>query len=125
MSWRSLLVRFVCNGILAAWVGGFSFYGGVVIPTLHDRIGVPETAGTTRIVTHWLNGLGGVALLFWVGIRLVRAAGGIVPGAAPPRIAPRGARSSCSSAWSIFIIGWIGSSIPAGASPSTDSIAST
>ena len=66
MSWRSLIVRIACFALMSAWAGGFSVYGGVVVPTLHEAIGVPDTAAVTRQVTNWLNGIGAVTLTAWI-----------------------------------------------------------
>lgn len=50
---------------LACWVGGLAFYGGVVLPVLHERFGVEATAPVTRRATSALNGIGLVALGLW------------------------------------------------------------
>jgi hypothetical protein len=59
-----LLRRFLWVAAFAFWMGGFSFYGGVVI-TVGARVvagGEGEFGFVTRQVTHWLNLIGGVAL---------------------------------------------------------------
>src|SRR5262245_57620805 len=46
----------------AFWMGGFSFYFGVVVPTGGEVIGASEQGFVTQQVTHWLN-LSSVAVL--------------------------------------------------------------
>ena len=62
---------------LSIWLGGFTLYSAVVIPILHDHLGVPFEVGLiTRRVTNVLNAIGVVTLL--VGWWLV-----VDPGARP------------------------------------------
>lgn len=54
-----VLFRFVTMAIIIVWLGGFTFYAAVVIPTAHHVLGTHLEVGfITRQVTHWLN-LGG------------------------------------------------------------------
>lgn len=49
---------------LVIWIGGFTFYSGVVIPILHDEFGDAFLVGTiTRRVTDCLNVIGGAAVV--------------------------------------------------------------
>jgi hypothetical protein len=59
---------------LAVWTGGFTFYSGVVIPILHDRLGDAfEVGQITRTVTDALNAIGLSAILLgWLAIGLER-----------------------------------------------------
>jgi Domain of unknown function (DUF4149) len=65
--WRSVL-RILALWSLAIWLGGFTVYGAVVIPTLHDQLGSPlETGLVTQHVTDVLNRIGfAVVLLGWL-----------------------------------------------------------
>ena len=60
--------RFLTFVVFAFWMGGFTFYALVVIPTAHDVLGSHREVGfITRQVTHWLNlgSLLALALLTW------------------------------------------------------------
>jgi hypothetical protein len=58
------LRRFLVIVATAFWLGGFSFYGGVVIHIAHQVLVSHVTVGfVTRRVTNWLNVSGGVALV--------------------------------------------------------------
>ena len=60
--------RFLTFVVFAFWMGGFTFYALVVIPTAHDVLGTHREVGfITRQVTHWLNlgSLLALALLTW------------------------------------------------------------
>ena len=61
---------------LAVWTGGFTFYSGVVIPILHDRLGDAfEVGQITRTVTDALNAIGlATILLGWISHRVERRA---------------------------------------------------
>jgi hypothetical protein len=63
------LVRFALRWLatlgMAVWLGGFTFYGGVVVPVLHERFDSLEVGNTTRVVTDALNAIGLVAVLLW------------------------------------------------------------
>ncbi len=49
---------------LSIWLGGFTLYSAVVIPILHDHLGVPLEVGLiTRRVTNVINAIGGATLL--------------------------------------------------------------
>jgi hypothetical protein len=45
------------------WLGGFTFYGAVVVPILHDTLDGLQAGGITRHVTDWLNLIGLVAVV--------------------------------------------------------------
>ena len=74
MSPRIWLLRFLALVSLSVWVGGFTLYGGAVIPILHDQIGIPATAAITRRVTDLLNAIGGVSVLLWLALVLIENA---------------------------------------------------
>lgn len=60
--------RFLTFVVFAFWMGGFTFYALVVIPTGHDVLGSHREVGfITQQVTHWLNfiSLPALALLTW------------------------------------------------------------
>jgi hypothetical protein len=50
---------------MAFWVSGLAAYGGLILPVLHERFGVPATAPVTRRVTWALNLAGVVAVATW------------------------------------------------------------
>jgi hypothetical protein len=56
------LYRFVCLAALAFWMGGFTFYALVVIPTGNHLLGSIQQGLLTQQVTHWMNLLGIVSL---------------------------------------------------------------
>ena len=63
-----LLRRFLWIIAFAFWMGGFSFYGGVVI-AVGSRVvagGEAEFGFITRQVTNWLNLSGGAALVIFL-----------------------------------------------------------
>lgn len=71
-----LVLRLLRLWTLAFWLGGFTFYTGVVIPILHDQLGSPlETGLVTQRATDVLNWIG-VALIGvgWVATQMERAA---------------------------------------------------
>ena len=60
--------RFLVILAVGFWLGGFTFYAGVVIHTGHRVFGsVRETGFLTRQVTGWLNvsGVAALTILFW------------------------------------------------------------
>jgi hypothetical protein len=57
------LYRFVCLAALAFWMGGFTFYALVVIPTGNHLLGSIRQGLLTQQVTHWMNLLGILSLL--------------------------------------------------------------
>lgn len=65
MAPRSLALRFLCVAGMAAWVGGFTFYGGVVVPILHEELDRLQAGGITRRVTDALNVVGAATLAIW------------------------------------------------------------
>ncbi|MEO6808439.1 MAG: DUF4149 domain-containing protein [Isosphaeraceae bacterium] len=62
MRLRTLALRVVANFALALWIGGFTFYGAVVVPILHEDLDSLQAGGITRRVTDSLN-LSGLAAL--------------------------------------------------------------
>ncbi|MBI1372833.1 MAG: hypothetical protein GC159_08745 [Phycisphaera sp.] len=54
--------------VLAVWFGGFTLYAAVVVPIGADVLGSPLDQGfITQRVTHWINGIGLVALALLLG----------------------------------------------------------
>jgi hypothetical protein len=68
MSICLLFLRLATLWSLAIWLGGFTFYSGVVIPILHEQLGSPlETGLVTQRVTVVLNQVGMVvSTLGWM-----------------------------------------------------------
>ena len=61
------LRRFLAACGLAVWLGGFTFYGAVVIPMGEQVLGSHRPVGfITQQVSEWLNLIGVVALVFLV-----------------------------------------------------------
>lgn len=63
-----LLKRLVLLLLTAFWLGGLTFYAGVVIPTAHHVLGSHRRVGfITQGVTNWINVAGAVTLatLLW------------------------------------------------------------
>jgi hypothetical protein len=58
-------LRFLALVVMAIWFGGFTFYGAVVIPALHDVFGSVEAGQVTQRVTTTLNVIGVVAIAAW------------------------------------------------------------
>ncbi len=72
----SLSLRFLCLLALSVWMGGFTFYGAVVIPVLHDTLGSLDTGYDTQRVTDYLNAIGvGAVLTWWVAAWAERSVG--------------------------------------------------
>lgn len=70
------LRRFLVLVAFSFWMGGFTFYAGVVIPTAHEVLGSHREVGfITQQVTRWLNlsGLVALAVLAWNAAALVKA----------------------------------------------------
>ena len=70
----TILRRFLALAAYAFWVGGFTFYAGVVVPLGTDVLGGrAEQAAVTRVVSWYLNLTSGVALgvflLDWLASR--------------------------------------------------------
>jgi hypothetical protein len=59
---RALAYRFVALAALAFWMGGFTFYALVVIPTGNHLLSSIEQGLVTQQVTQWLNLLGILSL---------------------------------------------------------------
>lgn len=54
--------------VLAMWMGGFTFYAEIVIPTASHVLGSHRQVGfITQQVTHWLNliGIAALAVFLW------------------------------------------------------------
>ena len=63
-----LLRRFLFVLAFAGWVGGFTFYAGVVIPAATELLGSHRAAGfITQAITNPLNGIAvaALAVFFW------------------------------------------------------------
>jgi len=66
----------------AVWLGGFTFYSGVVLWAVHDEYGSLDAGRITQRVTDWLNAIGvGAVVLWWAVAWLDRTRG--------PRLARR------------------------------------
>ncbi len=75
MSWLPWIARWLSYLTWAAWVGGFMFYGAIVVPILHDHLDSLEAGGITREATNWLNLLGLACLATWaLGLVVARSA---------------------------------------------------
>jgi hypothetical protein len=62
-----LLRRYATVLLLAMWMGGFTFYALVVIPTATKVLGSIRLAGfITQQVTNWLNLIGVAVILFFL-----------------------------------------------------------
>jgi len=68
--WKKMIVvirRMVLILSLMFWQGGFTFYGGVVVPIGGAVLGSDTEQGfITQAVTNYLNLAGAVCLLFWI-----------------------------------------------------------
>jgi hypothetical protein len=59
----SVARRFIVISAIAFWLGGFTFYAGVVVPTGVKVLGTHKAVGfITQEVTRWLNVAGVIAL---------------------------------------------------------------
>ena len=59
-----LIRRFLVVFVLMFWMGGFMFYGAVVVPTNRIELkDMPQRGTITQRVTEWLNFAGTLALL--------------------------------------------------------------
>ena len=65
MAARALVLRFLAVAGMAAWLGGFTFYGAVVVPILHDELDRLQAGGITRRATDALNAIGAATLSVW------------------------------------------------------------
>ena len=71
-SWGVMALRLSVIGALMFWLGGFTFYAAVVIPTAHDVLGSHREVGfITQAVTYWIN-LSGAATAALLLIHLLR-----------------------------------------------------
>jgi hypothetical protein len=69
--------RFLVVLALMFWVGGFMFYGAVVVPTMFEKLGeMPQRSLVTQGVTSWMNLAGTVALLVMFADTFSSSAGG-------------------------------------------------
>ena len=59
------ILRFLALVTVALVLGGFTLYGGVVLPILHDEFGVSASVAVTRRVTHALNAMCAAAVILW------------------------------------------------------------
>lgn len=59
-----IIRRYVVTLVMAMWMGGFTFYALIVIPTAAKVLGSERQVGfITQQVTHWLNLIGVAAML--------------------------------------------------------------
>jgi hypothetical protein len=66
MRTMTVVRRWLLLWALMFWQGGFTFYGGVVVPVGSDVLGSEREQGfITRKVTNYLNLAGAVALVVW------------------------------------------------------------
>ncbi len=65
MTGRILAVRFLCLAGMAAWAGGFAFYGAAVVPVLHENLERLQAGEITRRVTDTLNIVGAATVAVW------------------------------------------------------------
>jgi hypothetical protein len=69
----SRIYRFVSLAALAFWMGGFTFYALIVIPTGNHLLGSIEQGLVTQQVTQWMNLLGLASLVILLpGVRKSR-----------------------------------------------------
>jgi hypothetical protein len=54
-----------CLGTMAVWLGGFTFYAGVVVPILHDEFDSITGSAVTRRATDALNLIGLATVTLW------------------------------------------------------------
>lgn len=65
---ESVFRRYVTVLVLAMWMGGFTFYAEIVIPTAAKVLGSERHVGfITEQVTRWLNliGIAGLGVFLW------------------------------------------------------------
>ena len=55
--------QFLLTLVVGLWLGGLTFYAGIVVPIGTETVGGTEQGFVTQRVTNWLNALGVVALL--------------------------------------------------------------
>lgn len=65
MTWPLLALRSLAMIAHVVWVGGFTFYGAVVIPILHERFGSLDGGLVTGVVADRINAVGGGAVALW------------------------------------------------------------
>lgn len=70
MRLRTLVLRVLAAFALDPWIGGFTFYGTVVVPILHEEMDSLQAGGIARRVTGALNLVGLAVLTFaWLAAR--------------------------------------------------------
>lgn len=75
-SWSLIALRLSVIGALMFWLGGFTFYAAVVIPTAHDVLGSHREVGfITQAVTYWINLSGAVTAVLLL-VYLLRTSSG-------------------------------------------------
>jgi hypothetical protein len=68
LAWLGAARRFIVISAIAFWLGGFTFYAGVAIPTGVQVLGTHKAVGfITQGVTRWLNVAGVAALSIFLG----------------------------------------------------------
>lgn len=60
-----LLLAIGCMVSMALWLGGFTFYAGIVIPIMHEEFDSITGSAVTRRTTVQLNRIGIGTLVFW------------------------------------------------------------
>lgn len=67
----AFLIRYAAMMGACVWVGGFMFYGGVVVPILDEALGSTDAGMITREVTDGLNLVGAATLAAWAVLVVV------------------------------------------------------
>ena len=60
---RYPMPQFLLSLVVGLWLGGLTFYAGIVVPIGTEIISGTEQGFVTQRVTNWLNAIGVVALL--------------------------------------------------------------
>ena len=60
---RYRVPQFLLTLVVGLWLGGLTFYAGIVVPIGTEIIGGTQQGFVTQRVTNWLNAFGVVALL--------------------------------------------------------------
>jgi hypothetical protein len=96
----ALLRRYCFILTMGAWMGGFTFYALIVIPTAGKVLGGERDVGfITQQVTNWLNLIGVAALLILIWILMAEWRGLL----SFPRL-----RLALTLAWVIMLVGQMG-----------------